>query len=81
MGFTCVTQGHHSNNSSGTLHDVATDKIAWFSHRTKQGSGANWEETTSGAEGFMLKEILEDVKANGLPSNKLLWNMTAQIPT
>jgi len=37
-----LTCGHHSNNSSATLHDVATDKIAWFTHRTKHGAGANW---------------------------------------
>ena len=30
-----LTRGHHSNNSSGSLHDVSSDKVAWFSHRTK----------------------------------------------
>ena len=33
-----LTRGHHSNNSSGILHDVASDKIAWFPHRTKRGT-------------------------------------------
>jgi len=58
-----LTRGHHSNNSSGTLHDVSSDKITWFAHRTKRGTGANWEGTSSGAEGDMLREILDDVKA------------------
>ena len=34
-----LTRGHHSNNSSATLHDISTDKIAWFTHRTKRGKG------------------------------------------
>ena len=46
-----LTQGYHSNNSSGTLHDVATDKIPWFSHSTKRGSEANWEEHYLGLRG------------------------------
>jgi len=34
-----LTRGHHSNNSdhsnnSATLHDIRTDKIAWFTHQT-----------------------------------------------
>ena len=45
-----LTQGHHSNNSSATLHDYASDKIAWFAHRTKSGQGANWEGMSGGAE-------------------------------
>ena len=57
-----LTREHHSNNSSGTLHDVSSDKIAWFSHRTKQGTRANWQGTSSGAEGDMLMKILHDVK-------------------
>ena len=63
MGSTYITQGHHSSNYSATLHDVTSDKIAWFSYRTKRGTGANWEGTSSGAEGDMLMEILNDVKA------------------
>ena len=62
-GF-CLTRGFHSKkNSTGTMHDMASDKIAWFGHRTKRGSGANWMRTLSGTEGDMLKEILEDVKS------------------
>ena len=33
-----LTGGHYSNNSSATLHDISTDKIAWFTHRTKRGN-------------------------------------------
>jgi len=29
-----LTRGHHSNNSSATLHDFFTGKIARFTHRT-----------------------------------------------
>jgi len=59
-----LTRGHHSNNASATLHDVQTDSIAWFAHRTKKGKGANWEGTSSGAEGDMLLSILGEVKSN-----------------
>ena len=69
-----LTRGHHSNNSSATLHDVATDKIAWFSHRTKRGTGANWEGTSSGAEGDMLREILDDVKAKGFSIKQIIMD-------
>ncbi|XP_065915443.1 uncharacterized protein [Dysidea avara] len=57
-----LTRGHHSNNSSATLHDTVSDKIAWYAHRTKRGSGANWAGTSAGAEGDMLRCILEEVK-------------------
>ena len=30
-----LTRGHYSNNSSATLHDFSTGKIAYFAHRTK----------------------------------------------
>ena len=60
-----LTRGHHSNNSSATLHDFTSDKIAWFAHRTKRGQQANWQGTSAGAEGDMLRAILEDVKADG----------------
>ena len=69
-----LTRGHYSNNSSGTLHDVASDKIAWFAHRTKRGSGANWEGTSSGAEGDMLREILDDVKAKGFIIKQIIMD-------
>jgi len=57
-----LTRGHHSNNSTATLHDVVTDKIAWYPHRTKRGSGATWTGTSAGAEGDMFRCILEDMK-------------------
>ena len=44
-----LTRGHHSNNCSATMHDIVTDKIAWFTHRTKHGPGANWLGTSGGA--------------------------------
>ena len=58
-----LTRGYHSNNSSATLHDVESDRIAWFTHRTKRGKGSNWEGTSSGAEGDMLDELLHKVKS------------------
>ena len=39
------TRGHFSNNSSATLHDYHSGRIAWFKHRTKRGPGHNWEGT------------------------------------
>ena len=57
-----LTRGHHSNNSSATLHDYATGKIAWFAHRTKRGNQHNWEGTSGGAEGDMLDEVLNRAK-------------------
>ena len=43
-----LTRGIHSNNSTGTMHDVLSDKIAWFAHQTKRGADANWVGTSSG---------------------------------
>ena len=37
-----LTRGHYSNNSSATLHDYSTGKVAWFAHRTKCGPGQVW---------------------------------------
>ena len=67
-----LTQGHYSNISSGTLHDVSSDKIAWFSHKTKRGTGANLEGTSSGAKVDMLREILDDVKAKGFTIKQII---------
>ena len=53
-----LTRGHYSNNSSATIHDYATGKIAWFYHRTKRGPGHNWEGTSGGAEGDMFEELM-----------------------
>ena len=60
-----LTRGHYSNNASASLHDYNTGDIAWFSHRTKRGSGHNWEGTSGGAEGDMFNEILGKVRAAG----------------
>lgn len=57
-----LTRGHHSNNSSATLHDYRTGNIAWFAHRTKRGPGHNWEGTSNAAEGSMFDELLEKAK-------------------
>ena len=40
--FDGFTRGHHSNNSSATVHDMESDRIAWFTHRTKCGKDSNW---------------------------------------
>ena len=60
-----LTRGHHSNNSSGTLHDYATGKIAWFQHRTKRGRQHNWEGTSAGAETDIFDAIPREVKEEG----------------
>jgi len=49
------TRGHHSTNSSATVHDMESDRIAWFTHRIKHGKNLNWLGTSAGAEGDMLK--------------------------
>ena len=69
-----LTCGYHSNNCSVTLHDVSSDKIAWFSHCTKRGPGANWQGTSSGAEGDMLREILESAKAKGFNIQQIVMD-------
>ena len=69
-----LTRGHHSNNSSATLHDISIDKIAWFAHRTKRGVGANWDGSSNGAEGDMLRGILNDVKAKGFKIEQLVMD-------
>ena len=69
-----LTRGHHSNNCSATLRDHSSDKICWFAHRTKRGKGANWQGTSGGAEGDMLRTILEDVKAKGFIINQIVMD-------
>ncbi len=32
-------------------HDGKTGQIAWFEHRTKRGTGYNWEVTSGAARG------------------------------
>ena len=67
-----LTRGFYSNNSTGTMCDVASDKVAWFAHCTKRGSGVNWVGTSSGTEGDMLKEILRDVKSKGFTVDEIV---------
>ena len=69
-----LTRGHHSNNSSATFHDFSSDKIAWFAHRTKRRLLANWQGTSAGAEGDMLRAILEDVKAEGFIISQIIMD-------
>ena len=52
-----LTRGHYSNNASATLHDFITSDIAWFTHRTKRGPCHNWEGTSAGAEGEVMKNV------------------------
>ena len=61
-----LTRGHYSNNSSATIHDFATGKIAYFAHRTKRGKGHNWNGTSAAAETDMLDEPLGRVRQDGL---------------
>ena len=69
-----LTRGHHSNNCSATLHDHSSDKICWFAHRTKRGKVANWQGTSGGAEGDMLRTILEEVKAKGFNISQIIMD-------
>ena len=69
-----LTRGYHSNKSSATLHDVESDRIAWFTHRTKRGKDSNWEGTSSGAEGDMLDELLRKVKSKGYNISQIVMD-------
>ena len=61
--LTCV---HHS----ATLHDVSSDNIACFAHRTRN----KLTGTSSGTEGDMLQQILESAKRDPA-SSKQWWPM------
>ena len=67
-----LTRGHYSNNSSATLHDHSTGKVAWFSHRTKQGPGHNWSGTSASTESDMLDELLGKAKGAGFTITELI---------
>ena len=69
-----LTRGHHLNNSSATLHDVESDRIAWFTHRTKCGKNSNWAGTSSDAEGDTLDELLRKVKSQGYTVGQIVMN-------
>lgn len=74
-----LTRGHHSNNSSATLHDYATGKIAWFAHRTKRGNQHNWEGTSGGAEGDMLDEVLKRAKDEGFNVREIVTDKDSSV--
>ena len=58
-----ITRGYHANNASGTIHDVKSEKIVAFAHRSKRGLGSNWVGTASGgAEGDIFEELLTGLK-------------------
>ena len=67
-----LTRGHYSNNSSATLHDHSTRKVAWFSHRTKRGPGHNWSGTSASTESDMLDELLGKAKGAGFTITELI---------
>ena len=56
------------------FHDVCSDRIAWFTHRTKLDKDSNWQGTSSGAEGDMLTETLGKVKEQGFCINQLVMD-------
>lgn len=74
-----LTRGHYSNNSSATLHDYATGKIAWFSHRTKKGKEHNWEGTSAGAEGDMFDEVLKKAKDEGFNVKEIVTDKDSSV--
>ena len=67
-----LTRGHYSNNSSATLHDHFTGRVAWFVHRTKRGPGHNWNGTSGGAEADMLDEVLGKAKEAGFVIKEII---------
>ena len=76
-----LTRGHHSNNSSATLHDYATGAIAWYKHRTKHDHGHNWEGTSGAAESDTLAEILGEVKQAGFNIIELITDKDSSVNT
>lgn len=74
-----LTRGHHSNNSSATLHDYNSGKIAWFTHRTKRGVGHNWEGTSGGAEGDMFNEVLKKAKDAGFNVKEIVTDKDSSV--
>ncbi len=74
-----LTRGHYSNNSSATLHDYLTGKIAYFCHRTKRGPGHNWNGTSGGAEADMLDELLGKAKEDGMVVKEIITDKDTSI--
>jgi len=69
-----LTRGHHFNNSSATLHDMESDKIAWFTHHTKHGKNLSRLGISPGAEGDVLNDLLGKVKAAKLCIDHIVMN-------
>ena len=74
-----LTRGHYSNNSSATLHDYKTGKVAWFEHRTKRGPGHNWEGTSNGAESDMLDSIMQKVSDAGFTLSEIVTDKDSSV--
>ncbi len=74
-----LTRGHYSNNSSATLHDFTSGKIAYFTHRTKRGKGSNWGGTSAGAETDMLDELLGKSKQDGFSIHELVTDKDSSV--
>ncbi len=74
-----LTRGHYSNNSSATLHDHLTGKIAYFCHRTKKGPGHNWSGTSGGAEADMLDELLGKAKDDGMVVTEIITDKDTSV--
>ena len=62
----------YSINSSATLHDHSTGKVAWFFHRNKRGSGQNWSGTSASTESDMLDELFGKAKGAQLTITELI---------
>ena len=73
------TRGHYSNNSSATLHDYATGRIAWFQHRTKREPGHNWEGTSGGAGSDMFDSILGEVTKAGFSIKEIVTDKDSSV--
>ena len=54
------------------MHDIVTDKIVWFTHRTKHGPGGNWLDTSGRAEGDMLSELLTKARSEEFVISQLI---------
>jgi hypothetical protein len=74
-----LTRGHHSNNSSATLHDYESGKIAWFEHRTKRGTEHNWEGTSGSAESDMFDHVLRKAKEGGFKITEIVTDKDSSV--
>ena len=74
-----LTRRHYSNNSSATLHDYLTGKVAYFCHRTKRGPGHNWCGTSAETEADMLDELLGKAREDGLVVQEVITDKDTSI--